>query len=728
MKPSRTRSALTVAAALTLAPLSAEEWPLWRGPSQDGTSAETGLPSSWSPEGENLLWKAPFIGRSTPVVSHGRVTVVGRVGDGITKQEVVAGFDAESGRKLWEHRHNVYNTTVAFNRLGWASPAADAETGNVYVHGAGGQLIAFDKDGRVLWQRMLNEEFGRASGYGGRTQTPIVWGDQLLLSSITMGWGDQSPPRHRYFSFDKHTGQVLWVSAPGGMPQDMNTQSGAVVAEIGGRHLIVAGDADGSVYGLDLLTGNKLWWFRLSLRSLNSTPLVAGDVVFASHSEENADGPTMGRLVAFKGSGSGDLAGQELWRIDELAAGFPSPAFRGGKLFVVDNAADLHRIDAASGKIDWTYGLGTVGKASPVLADGKIYVPEENGRFHILKDADRAPVPLDLDELKSEGERYAELYGSPAVARGRIYLATEGWLYAIGAPAKGPRPPEVYRGPLVPAGEGAAAHLQVTPAEVELLPGESATFRARLYDARGRPLGEASPAWKIEGLGGEIGPGGTLRIEAANRVQGGAVVATVGELRGKARVRVVRRLPWSEDFEQHAAGAVPVSWVGARGKYEVAERDGGKVLLQPVRTSGLQRAETFFGGSFSNATLEADVLGRRDRRRVPDIGLINGGYTLQLMGAHQRLELKSWEAEKRMARSVDFAWETDVWYRMKLRVEVAAERATVRGKVWKRGEPEPEAWTIVAEDPLPIAGGSPGLTGYAPAEIAFDNLAIAPNG
>jgi hypothetical protein len=205
-------------------------------------------------------------------------------------------------------------------------------------------------------------------------------------------------------------------------------------------------------------------------------------------------------------------------------------------------------------------------------------------------------------------------------------------------------------------------------------------------------------------------------------------VATVGELQGKARVRVVRRLPWSEDFEQLAPEGVPVAWVGARGKYKVVERDGGKVLLQPVREAGVQRAETYIGGSFTNATFEADVMGTRDKRRVPDVGLINGGYTLELMGSHQRLELKSWASEVRMERNVPFAWEMGVWYRMKLRVEVAADKATIRGKVWKRGEGEPEAWTITAEDPLPIPGGSPGLTGYAPSEIAYDNLVIAPNG
>ncbi len=80
-----------------------------------------------------------------------------------------------------------------------------------------------------------------------------------------------------------------------------------------------------------------------------------------------------------------------------------------------------------------------------------------------------------------------------------------------------------------------------------------------------------------------------------------------------------------------------------------------------------------------------------------------------------------------MAQQVDFPWEMDTWYKLKLRVDVKQDKALVRGKVWKAADPEPAAWTLTVEDPLPIESGSPGLIGYAPADVYYDNLKVTVN-
>ena len=279
------RSALGAALAALLlagaAPASAEDWPNWRGPHRDGTSDQTGLVSSWSRDGENLIWKADLVSRSTPVVFDGRACVSGRVGEKLLKQEMVACFDAGTGEKLWERRFPVFNTTVPFTRVGWASVAGEPETGYVFAQNVDGWLVALDREGNVAWERRLGEQFGRASGYGGRTLVPLVEGDRLIVAVVGGGWGDNAAPRQRYMAFDKRTGEVRWVSTPGQvMILDFNNNGSPTVGDVNGRRVVVGGGADGWVHALDAGTGEPLWRFNLSERGLNVPPLLKDGVVY----------------------------------------------------------------------------------------------------------------------------------------------------------------------------------------------------------------------------------------------------------------------------------------------------------------------------------------------------------------------------------------------------------------------------------------------------------------
>ena len=107
---------ILLVSALLCSPAIAGDWTHWRGPARNGTSPETGLIESWSPEGDNLLWRVDFTGRSTPLVLGDRVCANGRVGEGIHRQEVVACFDTDTGEQLWQRRFNVYHTTVPWTR------------------------------------------------------------------------------------------------------------------------------------------------------------------------------------------------------------------------------------------------------------------------------------------------------------------------------------------------------------------------------------------------------------------------------------------------------------------------------------------------------------------------------------------------------------------------------------------------------------------------------------
>ncbi len=714
---------------LSAAGAEAQDWPSWRGRAQTGVSELTGLPSSWSPEGENLVWFQPYIARSTPAVFDGRVCANGRTGEDVAKKEIVTCWDAEDGAMLWQHTFSVLNTTVPFNRVGWGSVTGDPETGYLYALNVDGHLNAFDRDGAIVWSWRLHEDLGRASGYGGRTSTPIIDENRLILSVIGSIWGDLGgPPRHRYVALNKANGRVLWIATPGGAPADLNTQSVPIVAVVNGQRLIIDGNADGHVYALKARTGEKVWEFHLSQRGINVSPVIDGTTVYISHSEENIDVGTMGRMVAIDATGEGDITETgELWRINELAVGFSSPLLHDGRLYLIDNSANLYAIDAADGTVLWEESVGTVGKSSPVWADGKLYITEVNGNVHIIRPGDDGAEFLDSDELQVEDGRYAEIYGSFAPAYGRLYVTAESGVYAIGDPDApfaanpGETPP---LGAETPA-TGEIASIQVHPAEVVAAAGAPIRFRVEAFDANGRSLGQRDANWAVEGMtGARMRVNGEFQSPPTARSQPGRVIATVGNLTGAARVRVFSPLPWTENFENGR----PPHWIGGGGNLQAVDEGGEQLFRKGPSRTGIHRHAIYVGPSYlSNYTVQADVMSTQKGRRRPDIGLINSGYTMDLQGNHQRIEVRSWAAELRMAERFDFAWEPDVWYTLKLQVDSDDERALIRGKVWPRGQPEPDAWTVTVEDPEPVRNGSPGLIGYSPIDIYYDNVQVMEN-
>jgi outer membrane protein assembly factor BamB len=717
--------AVVVATSGPIQPLAAEEWPGWRGVSHTGVSAETGLVSSWSVEGENLIWHAPdFIGRSTPVVLDGRVCATGRVGEKQFKQEIVACWSAETGQRLWERRYNVYNTTVPFSRVGWAAADGDIETGNVYAQLVDGRFVCLDAKGETVWEHRLGEDFGRFSGYGGRTHGPLVDEDKVLISVIGGSWGEQAPPRHRYYAFDKKTGKVLWVSAPSSNPfADANTQGTPTVADIDGRRLFIGGLADGWVHAIAADTGEDVWRFRLSLAGINVTPVVDGTTVFISHSEENLDNGKMGRIVAIDGTGQGDVtATHEVWRIDDTLAGYVSPAVHGGTVYFGDNSANIYAIDAKTGERRWVHDYGTVGKASPVWADGKLYVTQVNGDVVIIEAGASEAKTLDTTHIEVEGGRHAEIYGSPAIAYGRIYLATEAGLFCIGDVSK---PFELTRSqPTIGARaadpNAAPVSIQIVPAELVGMPGDTFEFEVRALDADGHFMRTVDAEWSLQGLTGELSDG-ILKTPAEGGGQTGKVVAQVGELRAAARLRVGPSLPTAEDF---SGEKLPPHWLGT-GRFRVTEYDGDRRLHKAPAERGFQRGTIYMGPeSMKGYVVQADILGIRRGRRHPDIGVINGGYALELLGPHQQIRVQSWSAERRMSVAEKFEWLPATWYTVKLQVDHEDGKAIVRGRVWKKADPEPETWTIEVEDPLPIMNGSPGLTCDSGVDVYYDNVKL----
>src|SRR2546425_1402480 len=224
-------------------------WPEARGRNRDGGSQETGLADKWALNGQNFLWRVPYGGRSAPIVMGNRVYVQNPAGRGPTLQERIMALDADTGKVVWEYKFNIFQSDIPAHRVGWASPAADPETGNIYALSGGAEALALSKDGKFLWSRSLGEEWAAFTTHGGRTMSPIVDGDLVIVSAAISSWGVHGNRSHRLIALDKRTGDIVYVSNPGGRPYD-TAYAPPTIATINGLRLLIVGLGDGGIHAI----------------------------------------------------------------------------------------------------------------------------------------------------------------------------------------------------------------------------------------------------------------------------------------------------------------------------------------------------------------------------------------------------------------------------------------------------------------------------------------------
>ncbi len=706
------------------------DWPEQRGPNRDGISKETGLPEKWTVNGENMLWRAPFGGRSAPVIMGNRVYVQNPSGRGADEQERVMSLDADTGKVIWQYKFNVFQSDAPAHRVGWASPAADPETGNLYAIGAGGFLVALSKDGKRLWDRSIGEEFGAFTTHGGRMTSPMIDGNLVIVSLAVSTWGKEANRAQRIIALDKRTGDIIWVSNPGGRPYD-TAYAGMNIAMLGGQRLLIMGLGDGGVYAMKPQTGEKVWGKVVAKRGLNTSMVVNGNTVIISHGDENLDSTERGIIAAIDGSQKGEIKDYK-WAVRGFSGGFSSPILDGDRVYQIEDGSKMIAFDVVTGKELWKHQLGTVQKAPPVLADGKLYVGTESGKFFILRPhSDRVEtlsevdMPISKYSCCSEEGAPEQVLAGAAVSRGRVFFVSSDAVYAIG-----PKRAKTLSGFAVddPAdrGEGAPAYVQVIPTEMVLKSNQTVKMHARLFDDKGRFLREEPATWSLVDLKGKVSDG-TL---TAGDESAGTIKATVGGLTGEARARIVHPLPWTETFEEYKDGDVPPAWVNAvAGHFKVVTLDGSKVLQKAPDGTLFKRIRMFIGPTdWSNYTFEADAQVGEKRRQMGDVGLTVQRYSLILYGNEQKLKIEPWEPEIQRSAAVPFEWKKDTWYRLKLRVENMPDgKVHVSGKAWPTGSPEPAAWTIEKIDPIGNREGAPGVFVDAEFGAYLDNFKLTAN-
>jgi outer membrane protein assembly factor BamB len=751
---------------------SARNWSNWRGPEQTGVSRERDLPDKWSPDpkvaNNNLIWSVPYGGITTPIIQNGRVYIINKVGQGVGQQERVMCFNEADGKLLHEVKFNVWLTGIVRDRLGFTSLAGDPETGNVYAHTTSGMFFCFDKDLKVLWSHSLTEEYGRVSGYGGRLTSPIVDGDLVIVGMLNGSWGEMAIGGNRFVAFDKKTGDVVWWGSTGVRVSDTYSSS-PVVAVINGERLLISGGF-GGVYAFKVRTGEKVWGFPICDGAVNCDPVVDGNLVYIGHGEENKFNGTQGSVVCLDASQVKDGKPKLVWREDGIKAKFASPIIHDGRLYICTVSAVMFCLDAKTGEEKWNRQYGENSKGSPVWADGKIYVGDVDGKFHILKPKEDACDELNVQAFPAYDGVPTEVNGSPAIVNGRIYFLTTHDFYCLGK-----KDHSVKSDPLPaatkeesPAKEAKPTHLQIVPADVLLTPGASQAFKVYAFDDHGRALGAVKADWSLGPMKPPVYPPGIaappppapgtagppdlkgtlesehgestkLAIPAAPPLQFGDVIAKVGDLKAEARVRVTPRLPFVADFSKVPEGRTPAGWVNAQGKFAMVKFDGKPVLMKRNDNANIlvARAEAYIGApNLTDYTIQSDVYGTKVKTDMPDIAVGNCRYSLELVGNDQIVKLHTWDAQSRLVKEAKFAWKPQTWYTMKLKVSQAGDKALVQGKVWPRGESEPADWTIVCEDPYPVTEGAPFLYGFSTGivdaknpgcVIYYDNVKITPN-
>ena len=751
-------------------------WLHWRGPDQNGTSREKDLPDQWVPGDVNHLWSFDLQGRGTPVIAQhadgARVYTWGYRGEGRNLVEVLACLDARTGNTIWEKTFADFISDIIYNRYSIGSPTVDPETGNLYLMTSPGLLVGFDPSGRELWQRSMMEQYGRLTFPNGRTGAPAIEGDLVIVNAISTNWGREGPARNRFYAFDKHRGELIWSSTPGVGPPFLKDSSfcSPVFASRGGRRVFFAGTGCGNIVCVNAVSGEPFWRFQLAIGGVNSSVVLHGDHVIALHGKENPDDSGRGRMVAIdaaaalKAHDAARAAGgkpgptkldesYEVWRNDALSMFTSSPVIVGNRVYQVTIKGELYCVDAASGKTLWHLKLGADQlHASPLYADGKLYVPMWHDGLYIVKPT--ATEGKVLDHIKLEGA----CLGSPSVWNGRVFVHTTKKLYCFGKPNTKRNLASPATAPPPQAAE--PTRVQPVPAEVLMRPGQAQSFAYRFLDAAGRLRGRSDAGghtaqWKKfvpakakvkAKLDADFDDRGLLVAAPEARRSAGAFQVTLADssagapLKGTVRGRILPTPPYTEDFEsfdlkaKRADGTAfaypPLPWIGARLKWEIRDVEGNKALVKTLDRWLFQRSTVFMGHPDDrDYTISADVMSHGNRRTMSDVGLVNQRYIIVLRGNGQRLEVNS--NIERLAESVPITWHPGQWYRLETRVDIAEDGSgVVRGKAWPKSEDEPDAWTIEVPVKHAHRNGAPGLFGFSPNikfSVIVDNVSVVPN-
>lgn len=406
----------------------AENWPGWRGPNGDGTSGETGLPTSWS-KTENVAWRSPIAGEghSSPVVWGDRVFLTTSLTE--KNERRLLCLDRGDGKTIWEQVvvESPAESVHRLNSRASGTPATDGKLVYVTFMLAKGEKViapnvssermitpgriivaAYDFDGNQRWKKDVGA-FVSAHGFN---SCPVLFEDLVIVN------GDHDGEAY-LVALERETGKERWRTMRENKTRSYVTP---IIREIGGRtQMILSGSK--SVASYDPRTGKRHWVMDGPTEQFVASMVYDGEHVFVT------GGYPQKHILAIDPGGEGKVGDDHItWRTIKGAAYVPSPIVAGDYLLVVADSGVATCFDAESGDPLWRERLAGGHSASPVLADGIVYFFSDRGEATLIR-------PGDEFEVVAKNQIGEAISSSPAISQGQIFIRTHEALYCIGKKA-----------------------------------------------------------------------------------------------------------------------------------------------------------------------------------------------------------------------------------------------------------------------------------------------------
>ncbi len=402
----------------------AQNWPQWRGPTDNLVADPGNYPVKFDAE-EDLLWKAPFPGKgsSTPIVWGDRIVITCGVGQGDEGLDGALCYDF-TGKKMWQ-------TTFGKQRKGKHSrgsgscPSPVTNGKQIFVYYKSGTLAALGFDGRILWQCNIQERYGKDTLWWDLGTSPVLVDDTVVIA--VMHEGDSY-----VVALKQSDGTELWrvdrnFDCPKESHQSYTTP--LLFKENNTTTLVIFG-AD-HLTGHDPSTGKQLWQcggFNPNQKEywrVIASPVISGNIAVVPYGREKF-------IAGIKLGGNGDITEKaRVWEKSEISADATTPVARDGKVYFVNYRGKMWCLDAQTGNEHWNTKLPE-GKgmyySSPVLADDKLYICREKGTFYVYQVSPKEQKLIHQTQFNDDF-----FVATPVLVRDKLIMRGEKHLYCIGA-------------------------------------------------------------------------------------------------------------------------------------------------------------------------------------------------------------------------------------------------------------------------------------------------------